>query len=137
MQNDLKINVMNNTPTEYELSVRKEHRNNCRAFAGFLFVIVLAIIAKPPNSEYIWIILTLLSISIPTSIASINIERNTAFGQEQNSKPLHAFSVAFMYIPAIIAISLLISTVSAGAGATFAVTSIIWLWVIITQRKNT
>ncbi|MGE4499960.1 hypothetical protein [Thiomicrospira sp. XS5] len=127
---------MNNTPTEYELSVRKEHRNNCRAFAGFLFVIVLAIIAKPPNSEYMWIILTLLSISIPTSIASVNIERNTIFGQQQNSKPLHVFSMVFMYIPAILAISMLISTVSAAAGATFAITSFIWLWVVIAQRRN-
>jgi hypothetical protein len=127
----------NQFPSEYDLSVRKEHRIICRSFAGLLFVIVLALISNPPQSDFLCVILILFSVSIPSSIASSNIERNTEYGKKHNSERLHLVSMIFTYIPAIAAISLLISSVSVAAGATFSLACITWVWVIAKQGDNT
>lgn len=129
--------VMNTTNNEqYYLDVRKEHRNLCKAFAGVIFVLLIGLIMNPPCNKNLWLILTLFCISIPSSIASINIERATPHGKKQNSKTLHFFSFILMYVPATLGITLLVWSVSNIAGVTFATTCVAWFIAIVKNREK-
>jgi len=126
---------MNNVEvSEYDKDLRKEHRTTLKSYAGFLSVIVVALLTKIENIEVYWLILSLLSISIPSAIGSVNIERNTEYGKSNNSPALWLFSMVMIYIPSIAAFSILISTKSLAASAVFTATAIGWFIFIVKFR---
>ena len=124
------------TVSEYDKDLRKEHRLILRSYAAFLSAIVITIITKPLASEFLWAILSLLSVSIPSAIGSVNVERFTEYGRENNPKWLYFTSMILVYIPSITAISIMIGTVSVIAAATFATASVAWFITIVKLRNS-
>ena len=124
------------TQDEYDKDIRKEHRTILKSYAGLLTAIIIAIFTRYKDVNNLWLILSLLSVSIPSAIGSLNIERITDHGKANNSESLCLASTVLIYVPSIIAISLMIGTMTTFAGTVFATMSFGWLVFIVRLRRS-
>jgi len=116
----------------------KEIRNTMRAYAAFQFAIVLYLVKSPVN-DCCWlteVVIILFAISIPSTIAYAGLARLTPEDEARNPNPISAVSQILAFVPSIIALSLIISTVSVIAGIVFVCVAIVWVYKVVKLRKS-
>src|SRR2546430_9770547 len=115
---------------------RAENRKLAHAYAGFQAATALVVMARAPALRWPSLIVSLIAVSIPSTIAYAGLARLLPEDEQRNPASVAFICFLLAFIPSIAAVSLVLASASKFAAAIFPAMCVAWCVTVVMVRRR-